>query len=151
MFHSDWYGVDSVFAHAYAINNLLKSGKTYSQIYGSTYLNALKAATFNGTTGAFAFDSNYDRRGFVISSSLPQIILNTYHRIWDVYNNVYNNETGELTVNWIGEYRWYASQLYVADPEIYFYGGSTAVPAANVTYIKPATNSTVAPSMYNGP
>jgi hypothetical protein len=119
----DWYGVDSVFAHAYAINSLIKSGKSYSQISGSTYLKALASVSFNGTTGPFAFDTNYDRRG-----------------IWDIYNNVYDSTTGLLSVNWMGEYRWDRTALTVSNPNFVFFGGSTVVPPANVT--KPVSNTT---------
>lgn len=122
----DWYGVDGVFSHAYALKSLIAQGRTVYNINGTAYLKALNTAQFNGTTGPFAYDTTYDRRG-----------------IWDIYNNVWDKDTQTLVTHKIGTYNWQHSE-WTNTSTIFFFGGSSEIPPANVT--KPPTNTTAAPT-----
>jgi len=54
---------DALYAATIAINNLLNAGKAPSEIQGLALLTAVRETTFEGVTGAVAFDQNGDRHG----------------------------------------------------------------------------------------
>lgn len=59
----NWYFYDAVMTLALALDSLLNSGLSLSQVTGPNLLASIAATNFTGVTGQISMDSNYDRTG----------------------------------------------------------------------------------------